>query len=97
MDGRDRVCGCFRRTKQCPRASLEEATKDGDSMPHTPGAGTAMGPVVGSGWGHGTEGTWLDLQAVFTPVPYMCEVFADTALFDTMVFGPILQLRRLKP
>lgn len=33
----------------------------------------------------------------FTPVPYMCEVFADIVLFNRMVFGPILQLRSLKP
>ena len=96
MGGRGGVCESFSRPRQYPGASLEAATEGGDSKPHTPGTGTAMDPVVGSGWGDRAEGTWPDLWAVFTPAVTHVKYLQALPYLTLVDFGPILQLRRLR-
>lgn len=69
----------------------------GRSTPHT-GSRKCRGPRggvrVGSGWGDRTEGTRPDPWAVFTPTPV--KSLQALPYLMLMVFGPIMQLRRLR-
>lgn len=90
MDGR-RVRAGFRGPEQGPGTPPPEdkATKEGDSVPHTLGR-TLCGSQGGVGEGRDrTQGSWPDRWAIFTQIPYVCEVSACAA-----IFVPISQLRR---